>query len=61
MAPREEKIGLPWTQMKVYFSAARAKKSIPVYQDRVRVILTVIPSTGRNNEQPSNPRSSGHQ
>ncbi len=55
MAPCEEKIGLPWTRMKVYFPVARAKRSIPVYQDRVRVILTVVPSTGMNNEQPNNP------
>jgi hypothetical protein len=31
MIPIEEKIELPWTQMKVHFPLARVKKLIPVY------------------------------
>jgi hypothetical protein len=31
MIPMEEKTELRWTQMKVYFPLARAKKLIPVY------------------------------
>jgi hypothetical protein len=61
MVPIEEEIELRWTQMKVYFPPARAKKSIPVYQGRMRAILTVIPSTGGENEQLSSTSSSGHQ